>query len=88
MVSEIDVQAVNANLAYLLNIPLAHFNELESRMFTALAFNIGITDMDFHDNFEVVNTKCGAQWASDKEKNALLQKIASPPSLDTPETRS
>ena len=44
MVSEVDIISLNVDLARLLGIKLAHFNEIENALFSALDFDIGVSE--------------------------------------------
>lgn len=58
MVAEIDVLSVNVNLASILNVSLAQFNEMESEVCAALDFNIGVSADDFSAHFATIDSKC------------------------------
>ena len=44
MVSEVDMISLNVHLARLLGIELTHFNEIENALFSALDFDIGVSE--------------------------------------------
>jgi len=44
MVSEVYIISLNVDLARLLGIKLAHFNEIENALFSALDFDIGVSE--------------------------------------------
>lgn len=48
MISEIDMQSVNRNLAHdLLGLTMPHFNAMESAIFARLKFDVGISEEEF-----------------------------------------
>ncbi len=49
MLAEIDWMSINKPLAGFLGISLTHFNQLESSLFAALDFNIGVSGHDFNE---------------------------------------
>ena len=59
MVSEIDVMSVNVNVADLLMISKTHFNAIESQLFAALNFDVGISEEQFQTRFKKIDDECG-----------------------------
>lgn len=88
MVQEIDVRSLNANLACLLNISLAQFNEIESNILSALNFNAGFSEQSFNANFSGIGKKCKELFEADQAKLVTLQNnVVSLASPNTPETQ-
>lgn len=58
MVSEIDWMSLNQPLARLLGLTVDHFNRIESAIFAALDYNIGVTTEDFYKKFDSIDQAC------------------------------
>lgn len=55
MLAEIDWMSINKPLADILGISLSHFNTLESSLFAALDFNIGVSADEFNKRLQLMN---------------------------------
>jgi len=55
MVSEIDMKSINIPLKHILNLPLHHFNSLESAFFTALNCDVGCSEEIFNSKFKTLD---------------------------------
>ena len=94
MVSEVDIISLNVDLARLLGIKLAHFNEIENALFSALDFDIGVSEQKFKAKFDLIDKLCGDLWSSDSAKIAELERFSitripeTGETDETPETQS
>ena len=91
MVSEVDIISLNVDLARLLGIKLAHFNEIENALFSALDFDIGVSEQKFKAKFDLIDKLCGDLWSSDSAKIAELERFSItriPETGETDETQS
>ena len=58
MVAEIDWMSLNKPLARLLGLTVEHFNCIESAIFAALDYDIGVTAEDFCKKFDLIDQAC------------------------------
>ena len=82
------MRSLNANLACLLGISLAQFNEIESNILAALNFNAGFSEQSFNSKFSLIDKKCKELFEADQAKLAALHNnVVSFASPNTPETQ-
>ena len=77
MLCEIDWCSINVQLARLLGISLMHFNQLESAIFAALKYDVGISEERFKARLTQMEKVCADQHSTDTdEKISGLEKAA------------
>ena len=55
MLSEIDFESVNQEMASSCNLTLAEFNALERQLFSLYDYNVGVSDEEFQSQLQLLN---------------------------------
>ena len=72
MVSEIDWMSINVQLSRLLGISLSHFNQIETAIFAAYNFDVGISGEHFKARFAQLDQVCKDKHEADIKDRARI----------------
>ena len=70
MLQEIDWMSLNKPLARLLGISLTHFNTMESDIYRALNYHIGVSQQEFESRFTQMSDLCAALHQEDVKNSS------------------
>ena len=78
MVSEIDMKSINIPLKHIIDLPLWHFNTVESAFFAALDFDVGLTEESFNSKFKTLDEKSLSLFRADQLLQSSIKRTESP----------